>query len=824
MYQSLSSFTPNELLDYKEDMIDILKSQIQVLKQINEKILIHEEKDLTLSETSQRLLTRDKSLEFIQILQGEITKVKSFDVVLAVVGTMKAGKSTTVNAIVGREILPNRNRPMTALPTLICHNPNQYEPVLTFKNSAINEFLKDIRDKFSLAPDFKSNVSEINDLIDFIKSKQTFNSEYLGSDNIFLFLQRLNDLVRLSAELNTYLLDMGLEGIEFPYASYRNLEELPIIETTFRTIDNSFETQGRFMLLDTPGPNEAGQSELKVMLREQLERSSAVLLVLDYTQLNSEAEADVKNQISAIPTVQKSRLFAVVNKFDQKTANSDDQEKTINHVYKSLLSDLIEKENIYPISAQDAYLASRMTTALAENRNVKPAYKEGTWIEDFADIAYGRKAEIKYNNSDEDELNDIIEELIDDSMTAPLLNDVIYNMQRNAPIIAIQSGLVGSSKVFNDLHNFFSIRSMFAKKEQLTDEQISELQNSIHELSIQINDLSMLRKEVLGDISNNIENTFSEIQNSITMLEQESRENINNLFSSYPREDGNSDDKENRLINKIKSANDRTQDQEAQKKIREIINQHRDDNSILFSTQEDLQQFLDSALSVALVNLQQNIASDFNSLKRKMQLKIQSEFKSVEIQVHTILENIQHDFNKNNIQLIFDFDLFSKSDGIFDTPSPAKVNYEEVTNTITVKKTGITSVVSRLVGGLIKKEGWGYENVKRKTYRLNKAEVLDELNTKINQDIFIPLKTELDNEKTRVENLIINKVTDIESTCNSLIQEFSFCIEQEKMPDLEKKIAYKNELGFLNDKYNETQEDWNVLANKFNIKALSNKD
>lgn len=824
MYQSLSSFTPNELLDYKEDMIDILKSQIQVLKQINEKILIHEEKDLTLSETSQRLLTRDKSLEFIQILQGEITKVKSFDVVLAVVGTMKAGKSTTVNAIVGREILPNRNRPMTALPTLICHNPNQYEPVLTFKNSAINEFLKDIRDKFSLAPDFKSNVSEINDLIDFIKSKQTFNSEYLGSDNIFLFLQRLNDLVRLSAELNTYLLDMGLEGIEFPYASYRNLEELPIIETTFRTIDNSFETQGRFMLLDTPGPNEAGQSELKVMLREQLERSSAVLLVLDYTQLNSEAEADVKNQISAIPTVQKSRLFAVVNKFDQKTANSDDQEKTINHVYKSLLSDLIEKENIYPISAQDAYLASRMTTALAENRNVKPAYKEGTWIEDFADIAYGRKAEIKYNNSDEDELNDIIEELIDDSMTAPLLNDVIYNMQRNAPIIAIQSGLVGSSKVFNDLHNFFSIRSMFAKKEQLTDEQISELQNSIHELSIQINDLSMLRKEVLGDISNNIENTFSEIQNSITMLEQESRENINNLFSSYPREDGNSDDKENRLINKIKSANDRTQDQEAQKKIREIINQHRDDNSILFSTQEDLQQFLDSALSVALVNLQQNIASDFNSLKRKMQLKIQSEFKSVEIQVHTILENIQHDFNKNNIQLIFDFDLFSKSDGIFDTPSPAKVNYEEVTNTITVKKTGITSVVSRLVGGLIKKEGWGYENVKRKTYRLNKAEVLDELNTKINQDIFIPLKTEFDNEKTRVENLIINKVTDIESTCNSLIQEFSFCIEQEKMPDLEKKIAYKNELGFLNDKYNETQEDWNVLANKFNIKALSNKD
>ncbi|EFC1714129.1 hypothetical protein FBH71_06270 [Escherichia coli] len=50
--------------------------------------------------------------------------------VLAVVGTMKAGKSTTINAIVGQEILPNRNRPMTSVPTLIRHVPGKTEPVL----------------------------------------------------------------------------------------------------------------------------------------------------------------------------------------------------------------------------------------------------------------------------------------------------------------------------------------------------------------------------------------------------------------------------------------------------------------------------------------------------------------------------------------------------------------------------------------------------------------------------------------------------------------------------------------------------------------------
>ncbi|ETJ41908.1 hypothetical protein Q604_UNBC04142G0001, partial [human gut metagenome] len=34
------------------------------------------------------------------------------------------------------EVLPNRNRPMTALPTLIRHTPGQKEPVLHFSHVA----------------------------------------------------------------------------------------------------------------------------------------------------------------------------------------------------------------------------------------------------------------------------------------------------------------------------------------------------------------------------------------------------------------------------------------------------------------------------------------------------------------------------------------------------------------------------------------------------------------------------------------------------------------------------------------------------------------
>lgn len=77
-----------------------------------------------------QLFDKQKALKRIEELEGEQIKTARREMVLAVVGTMKAGKSTTINAIVGQEILPNRNRPMTSVPTLIRHVPGKTEPVL----------------------------------------------------------------------------------------------------------------------------------------------------------------------------------------------------------------------------------------------------------------------------------------------------------------------------------------------------------------------------------------------------------------------------------------------------------------------------------------------------------------------------------------------------------------------------------------------------------------------------------------------------------------------------------------------------------------------
>ena len=43
------------------------------------------------------------------MLNNELRKITRLEMVLAIVGTMKAGKSTTINAIVGTEVLPNQS-------------------------------------------------------------------------------------------------------------------------------------------------------------------------------------------------------------------------------------------------------------------------------------------------------------------------------------------------------------------------------------------------------------------------------------------------------------------------------------------------------------------------------------------------------------------------------------------------------------------------------------------------------------------------------------------------------------------------------------------
>ena len=145
------------------------------------------------------------------------------------------------------------------------------------------------------------------------------------------------------------------------------------------------DAHGQLTLLDTPGQMKPGSPICK-MLTEQLSRASAVLAVMDYTQLKSISDEEVRQAISvagkSVP------LYALVNKFDQKDRNSDDEEQVRAMISGTLMKGNISPGQIYPVSSMWAYLANRARYEMA-NHGQLPDHREQRWVQDLPRPRWG---------------------------------------------------------------------------------------------------------------------------------------------------------------------------------------------------------------------------------------------------------------------------------------------------------------------------------------------------------------------------------------------------------------------------------------------------
>ena len=254
-----------------------------------------------------------------------------------------------------------------------------------------------------------------------------------GDEDIFLMLARLNDLVRLSA----------VAGLDFPFQEFGSIADLPLIEVEFAALVDSMESgqPGRLSLLDTPGFNEAGHSEkLLPLMHDQLRKASAVVSVLDYTQLKSDAEAQLRAALEDIASQAKGRMFALVNKFDEKTANGDDADRTRAYVSQTLLGRQLPRDRIYPISAQLAFWAVRARAACeAGGASVLAADGDGTWVADFGRAAWGRNWRESIGSAEE--VMKASNDLWEDSRFQAPLTSVVRFAHRRAADFAIDASV-----------------------------------------------------------------------------------------------------------------------------------------------------------------------------------------------------------------------------------------------------------------------------------------------------------------------------------------------------------------------------------------------
>lgn len=422
------------------------------------------------------LFDRSRAEKRIEELEGERSKISRKEVVLAIVGTMKAGKSTTINAIVGKEILPNRNRPMTSLPTLIRHVSGKTIPELHLANlEPLMQLLAQLNKKIKTPEGQRiceelSKDSKKRSMLEIPKSSDWLKEDHHGEQEIYKFLANLNDVVRLANALN----------VEFPYGAYDEVDELPVIEVEFSHLSNVDTSQGTLTLLDTPGPNEAGQTHLHAMMRDQLKKASAVLAVLNYEQLESLADEDVRNEINAIADVAAGRLFVLVNKFDQCDRNSDDAEAVKNNVPPMLRSGAVTPDRVYPGSANHAFLANRARSSLSHAASLP----ENTgWVEDFLKLAFGR-AWKKIDLNDKELILESATEVWQESMFEQLISEVVHSAHAKAAALAVDSAASKLVQNAEATHEYLSLRHQGIVADiQTLQDQINGLLSDVEKIT-----------------------------------------------------------------------------------------------------------------------------------------------------------------------------------------------------------------------------------------------------------------------------------------------------------------------------------------------------
>ncbi|OSL82240.1 hypothetical protein EAZG_04538 [Escherichia coli TA249] len=510
-----------------EKNIALLCDEADRLLQLNINLLrqMVDEPDVLLDGKNENglLFDKRKALKRIEELEGEQIKTARREMVLAVVGTMKAGKSTTINAIVGKEILPNRNRPMTSVPTLIRHVPGKTEPVLHLEHiQPVRNLLITLQQKLATPEGQQSaqNLQQTGDtreLLEILKNDAWLKKEYHGEEEIFTGLASLNDLVRLAAAM----------GAEFPFGEYAEVQKLPVIDVAFSHLVGMDTCQGTLTLLDTPGPNEAGQPQMEIMMRDQLQKASAVLAVMDYTQMNSKADEDVRKELNAIADVSAGRLFVLVNKFDEKDRNGDGADAVRQKVPAMLNSDVLPASRVYPGSSRQAYLANR---ALHELRKNGALPVDEAWVDDFIREAFGPMVE-EDDWKDSTKVNKKAEKLWNISLIDQLITEVIQSSHSRAAALAVDSAAAKLMQNAENVSEYLSLRH------QGLQQSIQSLQAHITSLLADIQEIEECQNQVTGDVRMAMEDINTKTGELLTKVCASLEEELNDYFRSGKRKE-----------------------------------------------------------------------------------------------------------------------------------------------------------------------------------------------------------------------------------------------------------------------------------------------
>ncbi|HCP3098924.1 TPA: dGTPase, partial [Escherichia coli] len=276
-----------------------------------------------------------------------------------------------------------------------------------------------------------------------------------------------------------------------------------------------------------PGPNEAGQPQMEVMMRDQLQKASAVLAVMDYTQMNSKADEDVRKELNAIADVSAGRLFVLVNKFDEKDRNGDGADAVRQKVPAMLNSDVLPASRVYPGSSRQAYLANRALHELRKNGTLPV---DEAWVDDFIRGAFGCMKK-EYVCKDSELATEGATDLWEGSLIDQLITEVIQSSHSRAAALAVDSA---AAKLMQNAEN---ISEYLLLRHQGLQQSIQSLQSHITSLLADIREIADCQEQMTTDVRMAMEEIDTKTRELLTGVCTSLEEELNDYFRSGKRKE-----------------------------------------------------------------------------------------------------------------------------------------------------------------------------------------------------------------------------------------------------------------------------------------------
>ncbi|NCQ04873.1 MAG: dynamin family protein [Cyanobacteria bacterium] len=611
----------------------------------------------------------EKYGDYQQDIDNAVVNVKELELRMAVVAPMKAGKSTIINAIVGDDLLPSRNAAMTTIPTEIILKKELTQPILilsehirkVFKGCyiALKEKIqklkieKTLEEKTGQYPHLRELIEEIynlteNELPNFLDSEKIE-----GKENIGKALTSLNDIIRLVS-----ILDPNFDPIQ-------KLREVPRIETGFCQISengNQSEQFGNLVIIDTPGPNEAGENlKLSYVVENQLEKSSVVLIVLDFTQLNNKA-AEEKRQVKPIIDLRgKENLYVLVNKVDQRR----DGDMTPNIVKQFVFNDLklSESENtdkVFEISARKAFCANRFLLDL-QNQDIDTKQKASIMpsSKTLAQEVFGMDWEEDLEEVTIKQLQKKANKLKEKSGFNIFLSQTISVLMENAAPKCLKSSL---NIAYNHL---ISVRDEVKLRGSAIAQDEEKLRLEIEALEADLKRLELCRTKL-----QEVDKIKAKLEQQLNLiLDDLKKDALVKIEMFYSEEEYNQADWREKGEKSIKNVVSWVA-----KQIGAKIDSEKKQTILEFETEQKAQQFIGNTIAFG----KQRTESHLLNVRKKVQVIIENKrnelAKSVEEEAKPIIEKA-----KQRLKETFDVDLELRSP-TFSSNQNLNLNYIKATS------------------------------------------------------------------------------------------------------------------------------------------------